>query len=123
SSMNACCSGCGSAGVPRPSSVTIFLPVTALTGVTHERVAFPSTSTMQAPHWPRPQPNRGPCKPTSSRSTYSSGVCGSSSWLDVFFPFTLSATFIVSLLLPDYLHFRKWTDAHARGHATRHSVL
>ena len=32
------------------------------TGVTQERIACPSTMTVQAPHWPRPQPNFGPAQ-------------------------------------------------------------
>src|SRR6266851_1408382 len=31
-----------------------------------------------APHWPRPQPKRGPCKPRSLRNAYNSGMAGSS---------------------------------------------
>ena len=31
--------------------VVIFLPATVETGAVHERVATPSTCTVQAPHW------------------------------------------------------------------------
>src|SRR5437762_1047904 len=40
----------------------------------HERTASPLMMTVHAPHWPSPQPNRGPCRFKSFRSTYNSGV-------------------------------------------------
>ena len=40
--------------------VVIFLPCAAETGVTHERVAWPSMCTVQAPHSAMPQPNLVP---------------------------------------------------------------
>src|SRR5882762_6946075 len=40
-----------------PSIVVIFLPATAEIGKTHDRVATPSTCTVQAPHSAIPQPN------------------------------------------------------------------
>ena len=49
-----------------PSSVVISL-FTEDTGVMHDRIAAPLTITVHAPHWPSPQPNRGPCKPRSLR--------------------------------------------------------
>src|SRR2546426_145886 len=79
SSMNACCSGCGCSSVPSPSSVVISTPVIVPAGVTQERIARPWASTVQAPHWPSPQPNLGPRRLRSSLSTYSSGVAGSTS--------------------------------------------
>src|SRR6478736_2698943 len=57
-----------------PSSVVIALPLTAATGVTHERISLPSRSTEQAPHCARPQPKRGPCRCNSLCRTYSRGV-------------------------------------------------
>src|ERR1700681_4247887 len=48
-----------------------------LTGMLQERTAFPSMITVHAPHWPRPQPKRGPCSSRSSRKTYNNGVVGS----------------------------------------------
>src|SRR3954454_10088973 len=57
-----------------PSSVVIALPLTAATGVTHERISLPSSSTEQAPHCARPQPKRGPCRWSSLCRTYRSGV-------------------------------------------------
>ena len=45
-----------------PSSVTTLLfPLIEDNGVTHELTALPSTCTVQAPHWARPKPKRGPC--------------------------------------------------------------
>ena len=61
-----------SAGMP--SSVVIALPLTAATGVTHERISLPSSSTEHAPHCARPQPKRGPCRCSSLCRTYRSGV-------------------------------------------------
>src|SRR5262245_59681015 len=75
--MNACCSRCGCSSVPSPSSVVISTPVRVPTGVTQDRIARPRASTVQAPHWPSPQPNLGPRRLRSSLSMYSSGVAGS----------------------------------------------
>src|SRR6478736_8825170 len=55
-----------------PSSVVISRPATPCAGITQARAATPSTCTVQAPHWPRPQPNLGPLSPRSLRSTCSS---------------------------------------------------
>src|SRR5262245_21493858 len=77
--MNACCSGCGCWSVPSPSSVVISTPVIVPTGVTQDRIARPWASTVQAPHWPSPQPNLGPRRLRSSLSTYSSGIAGATS--------------------------------------------
>ena len=56
-------------------------PATVFTGVMHDRIAWPLTMTVQAPHCPRPQPNFGPFSASSSLSTYRSGVAGSTSTL------------------------------------------
>jgi hypothetical protein len=48
------------AGVASPSIVVICRPAAAVTGVTHERVAWPSRCTVQAPHSAMPQPNLVP---------------------------------------------------------------
>src|SRR5689334_21643953 len=52
----------------------MLFPLTAYTGVTQERISFPSSSTEQAPHCARPQPNRGPCRWSSLCNTYRRGV-------------------------------------------------
>ena len=57
-----------------PSIVVILLPATADTVVIQERVGWPSTCTVQAPHSPIPQPNLVPVIPRWSRSTHKSGV-------------------------------------------------
>src|SRR5215510_9091387 len=87
SSIQACCTGCkvwldADPDRPfcfahrsgRPSRVVICLPATVLSGSTHERASLPSTSTEQAPHCDRPQPNCGPLNSRSLRRTYNSGV-------------------------------------------------
>src|SRR6185312_15954630 len=56
------------------SSVVTALPLTAATGVTHERISFPSSNTEHAPHCARPHPNLGPCRCSSLCRTYRSGV-------------------------------------------------
>src|ERR1700761_6281392 len=77
--------------------VVTLRPATAETGATHERMVWPSTCTVQAPHCATPQPNLVPVRPISSRSTQSSGVCGSAStrcdW-----PLTLSETTVIAKL-------------------------
>ena len=40
----------------------------------HERVGWPSSSTVQAPHWATPQPNLVPFRSMASRSTQSRGM-------------------------------------------------
>ena len=54
--------------------VVTLAPATALTGVIQDRVARPSTCTVQAPHMPIPQPNLVPVRPSSSRITQSNGA-------------------------------------------------
>src|SRR5262245_40905074 len=57
----------------------ICRPATALNGIEHERIAMPSTWTVQAPHCTMPQPYLVPVSPIVSRNTHSSGVLGSTS--------------------------------------------
>ena len=49
--------------------VVISLVPMALIGVTQERTALPSTSTVQAPHCANPQPNFAPLSSRSLRRT------------------------------------------------------
>src|SRR5437016_11472230 len=77
--MNALWIGWGFSAEPSPSSVRIFRPAASVTGVVQERIAPPSMTTVQAPHCARPQPNFGPLRARLSRSTYRSGVSGSTS--------------------------------------------
>src|SRR6516225_5447736 len=53
--------------------VVTLAPATEPTGVMQDLVARPSTCTVHAPHWPMPQPNLVPVRPSSSRMTQSSG--------------------------------------------------
>ena len=61
--------GAGSSSVPSPSSVVISLSANSAIGVTQENTGSPSTSTVQAPHWPSPQPNFAALSFKSPRST------------------------------------------------------
>src|SRR5437016_4552555 len=54
--------------------VVTLAPATAPTEVMQDRVARPSTWTVQAPQRPIPQPNLVPVRPTSSRIAHRSGV-------------------------------------------------
>jgi hypothetical protein len=47
---------------------------TADAGMTHERIGWPSTCTVHAPHRALPQPNLVPVMPRRSRRTHNSGV-------------------------------------------------
>src|SRR5690606_8652621 len=62
--------------------VLMRLPATADTGVTQERVGWPSTFTVQAPHRAMPQPYLVPVRLATSRQAQSSGISSatSSSW-------------------------------------------
>ena len=46
--------------VPRPSTVVTCAARRGEIGIRQENAASPSTITVQAPHWPRPQPNLAP---------------------------------------------------------------
>src|SRR5437868_10851095 len=61
--------------------VVIRLPTAALTGTEQERMATPSTCTVQEPHWATPQPYLVPVRPMFSRIAQSRGVSGSTSML------------------------------------------
>src|SRR5580700_5508558 len=62
--------------------VTDF-PAIELTGVTHERMGFPSRSTVQAPHCAMPHPYFVPVNPAASRIAQRSGKSGGTSSLTV----------------------------------------
>src|SRR5580692_4142825 len=59
--------------------VVICLPAASLTSMPQERIATPSTWTVQAPHCAMPQPYLVPVSPIFSRIAQSSGVSGSTS--------------------------------------------
>src|SRR5664279_3109330 len=80
--------------------VVTFLPATCETAVWQERVALPSTWTVQAPHRPAPQPNLVPVSFMCSRTTQSNGVSGSTSTFAAL-PFTVSEIAAISSLPRD----------------------
>src|SRR5258705_3782691 len=94
SSIHAFCSGCERL-LDSPSMVVTCFPSARDTGATHERIAFPSKCTVQAPQSAIPQPNFVPVSPSESRSTHNSGVDGSTStWTG--FPFTKKFVIVIS---------------------------
>src|SRR5580658_6736540 len=95
SAIHASCNTC-SPLAPSPSIVVTLLPSTCETGVEHDRVATPSTCTVQAPHNPAPQPNFVPVSSSVSRNTQSNGVSGATF---TFFslPFTRSVKLVIVL--------------------------
>src|SRR5260221_6294398 len=62
--------------------VVICLPAASLTTMPQERIATPSTWTVEAPHCAMPQPYLVPVRPIFSRIAQSSGVSGSMSTLN-----------------------------------------
>src|SRR5204863_3239390 len=84
------------------SSVVIALPCASAMVIRQDCTAAPSARTVQAPHWPRPQPNFVAVRPRP-RSTYSSGLSASDestrrtlpltrrSWLGIYCSLFLSA--------------------------------
>src|SRR5258708_543993 len=76
--------------------VVTDLPCTLDTGVRQENVRPPSMCTMQAPHWPAPQPNLVPVSLSSSRSTHRRRVlCGASTLTGL--PLTLN---LIAMMAP-----------------------
>src|SRR5882762_6061246 len=71
--------------------VVISLPASLLVLVTHERMAVPFWSTVQAPHSAIPHPNLVPVRPRTSRKYHSSGSSGSPS-KECSTPLTLNRT-------------------------------
>ena len=65
-SANACCTGLIASGsLPMPSTVVIAWACADTANIRHERIGWPSTSTVQAPHTPCSQPT---CVPVRARS-------------------------------------------------------
>ena len=60
--------------MPNPSRVVTWSFPTSRSAIEHVLTSLPPTMAAHAPHCPRPQPNFGPLKPRSFRSTYNSGV-------------------------------------------------
>src|SRR5271165_5535619 len=71
--------------------VVISSPSTVPICLEQERIAFPFSSTVQAPHKRMPQPNLVPVSPRISRRYHSSGISGSPS-KDWARPFTFKST-------------------------------
>src|SRR6516164_999984 len=77
--MKARCKGCGFWAFPNPSIVMTSLFATDHKGVSQAVTARSSTSTLQAPHSPAPQPKCGPVNPRGPRRIASREVSGSAS--------------------------------------------
>ncbi len=76
--------------------VVILAVASAAMGVEQERIGWPSASTVQAPHWAMPQPYFVPVRPSSSRSTHSSGVSGAAVTCTAL-PFTSSVVVMLGI--------------------------
>src|SRR5947209_17501314 len=74
--MNACCNGCSTPSFARPSIVVTSAPSFITASVMQELMRRPSTSTVQAPHWPWSQPFLVPVSSSRSRNRSSSVVQG-----------------------------------------------
>ena len=74
--MKACCSGCSAPSVARPSTVVTSAPSFMTASVRQELIRRPSTSTVQAPHWPWSQPFLVPVRSRRSRNASSRVVHG-----------------------------------------------
>src|SRR5215471_14240947 len=91
--MNACWRGCNAPFLASPSMVVTVAPSFMTASTRHALTRRPSTSTVQAPHWPWSQPFLVPVRSKWSRSASSKVVHGaSSSCFKV--PFTVSAIVI-----------------------------
>src|SRR5690606_26518782 len=77
-SCQASCAGCVPSG-ERPSMVVIGTLAAAETGIRHDRMGWPPRWTVQAPHWPMPQPYLVPRSASTSRSTQRRGMSGGTS--------------------------------------------
>src|SRR3984957_15511497 len=74
--MKACCNGCSAPSVAMPSMVVILAPSFITASVRQELIRRPSTSTVQAPHWPWSQPFLVPVRSRWSRNASSKVVHG-----------------------------------------------
>ena len=73
-----------------PSTVVTAFPTARSVAVWHDFVLRPSISTVHAAQKPAPQPNFVPCRPSTSRSTHSSGVFACRSSTSTSAPLTTS---------------------------------
>src|SRR6266581_979128 len=76
--MKAACNGWSCSPCAKPSIVVISRPSTSAASERHDFTRLPSISTVQAPHWPSPQPFFEPVRCRCSRRASSSVVRGSS---------------------------------------------
>ena len=60
-------------GVVKPSLVVMACPETDAAFTIHDRTGLPSRRTVQAPHWPSPQPYLAPVSSSCSRNTLEQG--------------------------------------------------
>src|SRR5581483_5298615 len=74
---------------------------------------WPSMSTKHAPHSPTPQPNRGPARPRSWRSTSSSGVSGSARTVCLV-PLTVSCRILTLPIRTEYAFVCRFGQERAR---------
>src|SRR6185437_3138487 len=72
------------------------------TAVVHDAMLFPFIRTVQARHWPSPQPYLAPVNCNSSRRTSSNGRCGSVITVRDF-PFTVKVM-VASIKTPGRFH-------------------
>src|SRR5262245_13486970 len=79
--------------------VVTFFPATLDTGVTHDRVASPSTCTVHMPQTDMPQPYLVPLRLRMSRITHRSGMSAGASTV-VALPFTVSLIGMTAPILP-----------------------
>src|SRR5829696_5448450 len=130
--MKALCKVWGCSGDPSPSTVVTSLPAAVESGRSQDATARPSTRTLQAPHWLKPQPKRVPMSPSGPRSAESNGASGSAS-TTLSAPFRRSRTPGIALLhlgAGELHHLRPFLDVVAqvfaelgRRHLQRHGAL
>jgi hypothetical protein len=70
STMKACCIGCNAPPGSASPSIVVTGPRTAMARVRHPSTRTPSTSTVQAPHWPWSQPFFAPVSASLARARY-----------------------------------------------------
>src|SRR5712691_8229114 len=97
--------------------VVTALPATADAGMLHERIAWPSIMTVQAPHCAMPQLYFVPVIFSESRRTHRSGVSGSTSTVWAM-PLTIRE---IDMSVPSYLRGNQnWRQRFASVVIARH---
>ena len=83
------CNGWRDSRLPRPSTVSTFLPSTFGAKIKQALTGIPSNNAVQAPHSPIPQPSFVPVRPNFSRRSRSKVQWGgTSTWVS--FPFSVN---------------------------------